>query len=324
MTTLYLDRSGLDLRDDQQTIVVYEGEERRQAVPIALLERVVIRGNVTLTTGLLGRLAEAGVAVALLGGRNLERAAMMLGRGRADARIRLAQYQRVHDPEWCAAWSRRIIQAKLRNQILFLEHAMQQRPDCRTPLHHALETLKGCWMRLHEEAGLLVSSIRGLEGAAAAAYFSGYASLFPASLQFTGRNRRPPRDPVNACLSLAYTLVHIEAVRSTHGTGLDPFIGFYHQPAYGRESLASDCMERLRPLVDRWVWECVRNRTVRAEDFAMDKGACLLRKAGRQRFYQAFETLARPCSRYLRRQAYVIARALAKDAGEWPKEEDDS
>lgn len=324
MTTLYLDRSGLYLRDDQQTIAVYEGEERRQAVPIALLERVVIRGNVTLTTGLLGRLAEAGVAVALLGGRNHQRVATILGREHRDARIRLAQYQRVRDPEWCAAWSRRIIHGKLRNQIVLLEYAMQQRPDCRTPLHHALDTLKSCRTRLHEEAGLSVSTIRGVEGAAAAAYFSGYVSLFPASLEFRGRNRRPPRDPVNACLSLAYTLVHIEAVRATYGAGLDPFLGFYHQPAYGRESLASDCMERLRPVVDRWVWECVRNRTVRAEDFAVDKGACLLRKAGRQRFYQAFEHVAHPCARYLRRQAYVIARALAKDADEWPSGEDES
>lgn len=322
MSTLYLDRSGLDLRDDQQTIAVYEGQERRQAIPIPLLERVVIRGNVTVTTGLLGRLAEAGVAVVLLGGRSLERMATIQGRGHADARIRLAQYQRVRDPDWCAAWSRRMIQAKLRNQVLFLEQAGRQRPDCRTPLYHALETLQGCRMRLRSEADLSVSTIRGLEGAAAAAYFSGFGSLFPPSLQFTGRNRRPPRDPVNACLSLAYTLIHIEAVRAVHGAGLDPLIGFYHQPAYGRESLASDCIERLRPLVDRWVWDCVRNRTVRAEDFAMDKGACLLRKAGRQRFYQAFEILARPCARYLRRQAYVIARALAKDADEWPAEED--
>ncbi len=324
MTTLYLDRSGLDVRDDRQTIAVYEGEERRQTVPIALLERVVIRGNVTLTTGLLGRLAEAGVAVALLGGRSLERTAMVLGRGHADARIRLAQYRRVHDPEWCAAWSRRIMQAKLRNQALFLEQAMRQRPDCRMALYHALETLQSCRLRLRNEADLSVSTIRGLEGAAAAAYFSGFGSLFPPSLQFTGRNRRPPRDPVNACLSLAYTLIHIEAVRAVHGAGLDPLIGFYHQPAYGRESLASDCMERLRPMVDRWVWDCVRNRTVRAEDFAMDKGACLLRKAGRQRFYQTFEILARPCSRYLRRQAYAISRALANDAGQWSSEEDDA
>lgn len=323
MTTLYLDRSGLDLRDDQQTIAVYEGDERRQTIPIALLERVVIRGNVTLTTGLLGRLAEAGVAVALLGGRRLERMATVLGRGHHDARIRVAQYQRARDPEWCAAWSRRMIHAKLRNQILLMEHAMQQRPDCRTPLHHALETLKGCRGRLRGEDDLSVSTIRGLEGAAAAAYFSGYTSLFPASLQFTGRNRRPPKDPVNACLSLAYTLIHIEAVRASHGAGLDPFIGFYHQPAYGRESLASDCIEHLRPTVDRWVWECVRSRTVRTEDFALDKGACLLRKAGRQRFYQAFENLARPCARHLRRQAYVIARALAKDADEWPSDEAD-
>jgi len=321
MTTLYLDRSGLELRDDQQTIAVYENEERRQAIPIALLERVVIRGNVTLTTGLLGRLAEAGVAVVLLGGRSLDRMATIRGRAHADARIRLAQYRRVGNPDWCAAWSRRIIQAKLRQQILFLEQAMRRRPDCRTPLYHALETLNGCHTRLHEEGGLSVSTIRGLEGAAAA-YFSGYASLFPPSLQFTGRNRRPPRDPVNACLSLAYTLVHIEAVRAVHGAGLDPFIGFYHQPAYGRESLASDCIERLRPSVDHWVWDCVRNRTVRAEDFAMDKGACLLRKAGRQRFYQAFGGVGRPCARYLRRQAYVIARAMAKDAGDWPAEED--
>jgi CRISPR-associated protein Cas1 len=129
---------------------------------------------------------------------------------------------------------------------------------------------------------------------------------------------------VNACLSLGYTLLHFEAVRAAHGAGLDPFIGFFHEPSHGRESLACDLVEPLRGRLDAWVWEMFRSRTLRGEHFVEDKGACLLGKAGRRHFYEAYETFARPLHRLLRRECRVTVRGLVGDeplpAAEDPEE----
>lgn len=84
-------------------------------------------------------------------------------------------------------------------------------------------------------------------------YFEGLTALFPAELGFTGRNRKPPRDPVNAALSLSYVLLYADAAIAAHQAGLDPFVGFLHKPEFGRHSLACDLMEPARPLVDRFV-----------------------------------------------------------------------
>jgi CRISPR-associated protein Cas1 len=150
----------------------------------------------------------------------------------------------------------------------------------------------------------------GIEGAGAAAYFGAYTTLFAPSLRFQDRNRRPPRDPVNACLSLAYTLAHHQACRAAAAAGLDPFVGFYHEVAHGRESLACDLVEPLRPRVDAWVWRLFRQRRVRLEHFRTHAGACLLGKAGRAVFYEEFEALSADCVRRLRRACRSLVRAL--------------
>lgn len=136
--------------------------------------------------------------------------------------------------------------------------------------------------------------------------------MLPPALGFTGRNRRPPRDPANAVLSLAYTLLHFEAVRAGHAAGLDPYIGFYHRPSFARASLASDLIEPLRPWLDQHLWRLFAERVLRPEHFTLDRGACLLGKAGRERFYPCYETLIRPARRALRRSARHLAVALAR------------
>lgn len=108
-----------------------------------------------------------------------------------------------------------------------------------------------------------METLRGLEGGASATYFQAYTKLFPESLRFKKRNRRPPEDPVNAMLSLCYTLLHYEIVREIEVIGLDPTIGFYHQFDYGRESLACDLVELYRIDVDRFVWELFREEDIR-------------------------------------------------------------
>ncbi|HNC68572.1 MAG TPA: CRISPR-associated endonuclease Cas1, partial [Thauera aminoaromatica] len=209
-----------------------------------------------------------------------------------------------------------LVRTKLHRQRRLLDYARGERPDARKPLCDALATLDAIDARLAATSGSddeATARLRGAEGAAARAYFGGLCALFAPALGFTGRNRRPPRDPVNACLSLAYTLLHFDAVRAAHVAGLDPLLGFYHRPAFGRESLASDLIEALRPQADAWVWEQFRSRALREDQFTSDKGACLLGKAGRERFYARWESFAGAPRRWLRVRCARLARQLREE-----------
>lgn len=319
MGTLYLDRRNLRLRLDGKRLVIDEPDARPRGVPLALLERVVMQGWVQFDSGVLAALAEQGASVVCLSARHSRRTAILLGPGHGDARRRLAQYQLTFDPASRLILARRLIAGKLRAQIRLLETAQAQRPDMRKPLHDGLATLRGLLPTLAIAADR--DTVLGLEGAGAAAHFAALTALFPPSLHFTGRNRRPPRDPVNACLSLGYTLLHFEAVRAAYGAGLDPLLGFFHEPAYGRESLACDLIEPLRPRLDGWVWHLFRERRLREGDFVLDKGACLLAKEGRQTFYAGYEGWVPPLRRYLRHESYRLARWLNEQAPDWAARE---
>ncbi len=181
---------------------------------------------------------------------------------------------------------------------------------------------------LHErDVGLVLLSGRrgeptatllGLEGTAAAAYFQGLAAVLPPSLGFSGRNRRPPRDPVNACLSLGYALATHEAGRQAQLVGLDPLLGFLHAPVPGRPALACDLVEPVRCHVDRLVWRLFAEGRLRAEHARSSTEGCLLGKAGREIFYLAFEAELAALPRLLRQMAATLVRELrARPQPEW-------
>lgn len=311
MTSLYLDRRDTRLKLDGRALAIYTGEEHRGTVPIQMLDRVVMRTAVTLESTVLAHLAEAGVGIVIFGGRAANKLAIVQGRGHNDGARRIGQYRRADDHAWRLAWTRRLVRGKLRRQQRLLTIALSERPDLRHPLRKASEQLWQARQRAAAPTTDRIATLRGIEGAAAAAYFAAYCRLFAPELEFSGRNRRPPRDPVNAVLSLGYTMLHYEAVRACHGAGLDPIIGYYHVLDFGRESLAADLIEPLRPLVDQWVWGLFRERRLRAEHFTRADGACLLGKAGRQTFYATWEGFARPRRRLLRRLTGKLATDLA-------------
>ena len=316
MGTLYLDRKDLELRHEGQYLCLYEAGNRRGTVPLNQVDRVVMRGRATITTGALGILAEAGVALLVLSGRQGRSAAIMQGNLRGDTQRRIAQYAWYADDAVRVGWSRLLVALKLRAQAAFLRRLGAARPDCRPALHAGARQIQAALTALNAApaAELSLPRLNGIEGAAAAAYFAAFTQVFPPSLNFTGRNRRPPRDPVNAALSLAYTLLHFEAVQACQLNGLDPYVGFYHEPAHRRESLAADLIEPLRVHIDRWVWRLFADRELRAEDFVEDNGACLLKKEGRALFYARYETLAPPLRRLLRRYGLAVVRRLREDA----------
>jgi CRISP-associated protein Cas1 len=316
MATLYLDRKGADLDADGGSLVVRLAGEVATRIPLAPLERVIVHGEAVLSSRLLAALWQHDVGLLVLSGRHSEPTARLLGRPHDDAALRLAQYRRAIDPEACRRAAGRVVAAKLAGAARLLARALAQRPDCRKPLCDALDTLARLAERAAAEGtGLDRDALLGLEGAGAAAFFRAFASLFAGSLGFTTRRRRPPPDPVNVALSLGYTLLHHMAVREAQVVGLDPLLGFLHVPERGRESLACDLVEPLRPHVEEWVWRAFAERRLRAEHFSREKGgACLLGKAGRQAFYDGFEPLAAALRRLLRRMCRGLAAELRAEA----------
>ena len=309
MGTLYINRTDIELKSEGQAMVIYESGQRQNSIPIKMIERLVIQHTTRLDTNLLLKLAEAGASVLLLSSRYSQRVAILLGPRHNDAAIRLAQAIHVATPKHNQGIAQQIISSKIKRQIRVLRQALIERPDARKPLFDGLNRLQ----EIHNKINASTpdhQSLRGYEGAAARSYYHAYGAILPPSLNFTDRNRRPPRDPVNVCLSLAYTLLHHDAVRSAHMAGLDPLLGFYHQPSFGRESLASDLIEPLRPMADEWVWQQFSTQSLRNEHFSYDKGACLLGKAGREHFYTSWEKHANTHRRWLRIQSTALANNL--------------
>lgn len=305
MSSLYVDRRGVSLSLDTDAIAFHEGAERIATVPLGPLERVYLRGDVRLSAGLLGRLGAKGVGLVVLSGRRAE-PTMLLPRPHNDARIRVAQFEAARDPATALAFATRLVSGKIAAQHDLLAEIRLARPDLAGKLLVATEALGR--MRGHARHKMSLGELRGLEGAAAARFFSGFVQAFPPSLGFNGRNRRPPRDPANAALSLSYTLLHAEAVLAAYGHGFDPYIGFLHSLDFARESLACDLVKPLRPLADRFVWRLFATQALRTRDFSTQPGgACLLQKAGRQRYYAEVEEHLLPEAR---RRLDAVLRAL--------------
>lgn len=319
MRTLYIDRKGTHLDWEHGALVVRLGGERIGTLPLAAAERLIVRGAESLSTKLMAALWSRNITLVLLGGRTGRLQAIQHGPAHGDSQIRLRQYALAQSSAIRLQRARRIVLAKTMAQRLLLRQALALRPDLRSPLLDAIQSIEAIGGRLRRGDGADLESLLGFEGAAAAAYFAAFATLFPPSLGFRERNRRPPRDPVNACLSLGYTLLHADALREVHIAGLDPLIGFYHQPSPGRDSLACDLVEPLRPRVDRWVWQVFRERTLRDAHFSRADGTCLLGKAGRQHFYAGYESVAPGMRGYLRRACRLLVRSIRDRGAEAPQ-----
>ena len=245
-----------------------------------------MRGDIKLNASVLGKLGDKGIGVVILSGKKAE-PTLLLTKGHNFAQRRCAQYATVQDPAYRLTISKLIVQSKLEAQKALLEEVKARRHDARYELTTRLRTIAETLSKL--DAATNVASLRGLEGAAAAAYFAGLQAVLPSRIGFVGRNRRPPLDPFNAVLSLSYTLLHSEGVLALHSAGLDPMLGFLHELDFGRDSLACDVIEPLRPSIDRFALRLFNTEVLRLSDFSTTAEGCFMNKAGRIKFYQQYE-----------------------------------
>jgi len=310
MKTLFVEQKSTELRYERACLLIYREGKRVGSVPLVQLERIVVAPHVTLSAGVLGLVAEKEVALLVINHRYPERSAILSGTSKTDVRRRVHQYQYLQDEALRLHWAVQLIRLKTLRQIRSLHAIRRHRPEYRHVLTQAISALEYFLPGLTQEDIISLTTLRGKEGAAAAAYFKAYTQVFAPDLQFLGRNRRPPRDPVNVCLSLAYTLYYHESVNALKAAGLDPALGCYHEIYYSRQSLACDLLEPLRPLIDAWVYALFNGHVLRLEDFVMEESSCVLQHAGKQRFYEAFRQAVLPLRRLLRRYAYVAAQVI--------------
>lgn len=324
---VYVQAQGGRVGLDGERLSIQIGEEK-SSVRLPNTSQVCLFGNVQVTTQALRELMVRRIPVSFFstGGWYVGRAS---GVESSNVELRLAQYRRADDPQQCLRISRQLVWSKIRN--------------CRTLLrrNHAepeAEVLRSLRQLSHKALGSSnIESLLGIEGTAARLYFSQLGGLLKGaekdepSFDFNGRNRRPPRDPVNALLSLAYSLLTKEMTLASRAVGLDSLLGFYHQPRFGRPALALDLMEEFRPIIaDSVVIGAINNGVVRTEHFRTTPVGTNLDRRGRRLFIQAYERrmdqlITHPVFGYrisyrrvLEVQARLFARFLLGEIDEYP------
>lgn len=309
MGTVVIDQRGTQLEYRTGALIVRLPDERPRSIPLRLLDRLVVAGAVHLESTLLTHLAEHDIGLLALPARGYRRSAFLHRQSHGDAARRLGQYQMTLDIGATLYWAQRFVVLRILGSQRLLRRAQNMRPDRRRALRRGLEQLNGALVRVRDASGL--EQLRGIEGAASANYFSAYKTLFAPSLEFLRRNRRPPRDPVNATLSLAYTIAHGDAVQALARAGLDPMLGFLHEPAYNRDSLACDLVEVARPRIEQLVWRLFADQQLSVSNFSTDNGAVRMSKASRKTFFTAYEAHADLHRRWFHRYAQTLAKGCS-------------
>lgn len=311
MTTLYVDQRGSELSHDLGSIRVRCADGRLKRLPLVQTQRVVVACEASLSVGLLRQLAAARIPLFVTAGRSRSDAALLWPQG-GDARRRLAQYALASRPTDALALARTCVRLRVGGQLRLLRRARTRRPDLRYPLLRALRLLAAIPQRLRTVTDL--PALRGLEGVAARIYFGAYARLLPAALGFAGRRRRPPPDPVNATLSLGYSLLLGRALECVHAAGLDAALGVLHEPSHNRPSAACDLMECERHAVEWCVHRLFAEAQLREHHFGRTAGVCLLGKEGREPFFGAIEPVLKEAQSRMRTRLHRLLRVLPASA----------
>ena len=293
---LYLNTPGLWVGVKSERLVVRDKDKESEEVRLRDVNHLALFGNIQLSTQAVQELCQLEIPVTYfsMGGWFY---GLTHGHGLKNVFNRVQQFRCAADPVASLALAKQFIHGKIRNQRTLLMRNHVEPPDA------ALLRLKQAAKDVFGARS--ASELLGMEGAAAAVYFSHFGGMIKAvegragghgaeqparewrSFDFNGRNRRPPKDAVNALLSLAYSLLAKDCALAALTVGFDPYIGFFHQPRAGRPALALDLQEEFRPLVaESAVLTALNNRVLEPGDFLRAGNAVNLTKTGRRKIFR--------------------------------------
>lgn len=323
---LYVQAQGARIGLDGDRLRVEVGGTTMAEARLPNTSHVAVFGNAQISTQALAALLDRDIPVVFFSNGGWFRG-RTLGHGSKNADLRIAQYRAATDPGTALALARTFVAAKIRNQRTLLRRNSGRLDPV------ALGELEALAKKAEQADS--IASLLGLEGTAARTYFGQFTTMLKgvaaSDFDLEGRNRRPPRDPVNALLSFVYALLLKDVALAVVVAGLDPLIGFLHQPRYGRPALALDLVEEMRPLVaDSTVVTALNTGAIVASDFVRSAAGCALTPTGRKKLLQAYERrvdqlVTHPIFGYrisYRRlfevQARLLGRVLLGEIGTYP------
>lgn len=334
LNTLFVTSEDIYLTLDGENVVANREKVVAARYPLHTLSAIITFSYSGASPALMGACAQRGISLSFCSPRG-KFLARVTGESNGNVLLRRTQYRIADDPVQSCVLARNMIFRKIHNARWSIQRTRRDHSlrvdDAR--LGEVSEQLKDVLPQVLCQEDL--DSLRGLEGAAATAYFGVFDQLIlgnKAVFHFTTRSRRPPMDPVNALLSFAYSLLSHDCASALESAGLDSYVGFLHRDRPGRSSLALDLMEELRPCIaDRFVLSCINNRIFQKSDFDYrENGAVFLNEKGRRTFLQRWQerkkdTLTHPflgekipwgLVPYL--QAMLLARHLRGDLEAYP------
>lgn len=298
MPTLYITENNAAVRRTGNHLIVTvpnqtpEGESKDCClldVKTHHVDTITLVGNTHITSDASQFCLRKGIPITWLAydGEFLGRMAPALDR---NAGLRLSQCARALNPEQCLEFSKTIVAAKSRNGARTLD-AIRKNHSKNEVIIKAIKALMKR-STIADKIGCM-DKLRGVEGINARIYFDALKEIFVSDISFHGRKKRPAPDPANAMLSLGYTLFANIITGALHARGLDPSIGFYHDPRSGRASMALDILEEFRhPVIDRFVVSLANKRMMKPEHFKEREdqpGAIVLNSQGRKVFFTEWE-----------------------------------
>ncbi|MYI03667.1 MAG: CRISPR-associated endonuclease Cas1 [Chloroflexi bacterium] len=330
LNTVYVRNHRAQIRHRRGSLVV-SSPAGSQRVPLEAVDGLVLLGGTQITTQALDACARRGVRVAALQMSGALRF-VVNGPTSGNVHLRTAQFETVMDEMRSLAVAKSIVAAKLQNsrRVLGRWARDEKGAEMAEQLASRSTQIAARIARLPEAQS--ANSVRGIEGDAARIYFRAMRlALASSELEFSGRTRRPPRDPVNALLGFCYGMLVTECIGAAESVGLDHQMGCFHRPRAGRPSLALDLAEEFRAISDRFVVSLVRRRQIGPEDFDRSPGgAVYLSDHGRTRLLPAWEKhkesevqhqlLRRPVERWALPsvQATLLARHFRGDLPAYP------
>jgi len=324
MSTVYIDEQGGVLHHRSNEIEVEKDHNIIAHLPLAQIDRLVLAGAVQLTTQTIELLLKNNIPVSFMTIYGDYRGCLMPPTHKNIA-LRLYQYKRYSDFNFRLMQGQQIISAKVRNCQEFIQKYKRSHPE--TDLS---EELDGIDIMLGSiPRAKATDELMGFEGVAARHYFSAFGKMVRKEFAFSGRSKRPPKDPVNALLSLGYTLLFHEMVTALEAIGLDPYLGFLHEVEYGRASLAVDLCEEFRYLIDSLVLAMINRGELNQYYFRKgEDGGYYLVENARKSFYAGYEHKIRTEISYINgdsmsyrriffRQAEALARVIKGEESEY-------
>ena len=291
LNTLFVNQDEAYLALDGGNVVVLREDRELARFPLHNFEQITTFGYTGASPALMRKCAEDNIALTFMTPEGRFQA-RVIGRTNGNVLLRREQYRRADDEEASLILARSFILGKIYNARWIIErmrrdHAMRIDEE---KFQNVSAFLQNSCREVMQTSDL--ETLRGVEGKAAVSYFSAFDDMILKQKEqffFTERNRRPPLDNMNCLLSFLYALLMNDVGAAVEGVGLDSYVGFLHRDRPGRQSLALDLMEELRPLADRTAFSMVNTKKINGKDFRLEEGgAVYLTDDGRKKIIEAW------------------------------------